>query len=273
MNNEKIKRLEIVKFRGLNRNETDDILAIEDPVEIKIIHPEVNQGKPNPISITMRTPGDDIDLALGFLFTEGIINSMDQVKSANQLGPNSVWVTLTSNASFDMNSLDRNFYTTSSCGVCGKASIDAIHTTTSFDIHKSKIQVNSKSLSNLQNELLAVQSVFSQTGGIHAAALFDIDGKLAFLREDVGRHNALDKLIGHSFQHDLIPLNNKMLLLSGRASFELLQKAGMAGIAIVLAVGAPSTLAVEVAERLGITLVGFLKSDGFNVYSNPYRII
>lgn len=270
---DQIKKINISRVDGKGITQDVDVLAVEDPVEIQVIHPEINGGAPKPISITMRTPGDDIDLALGFLFTEGLISSMQQIKSSAQLGPNNVWVTLDEKSSFNLNSLERNFYTTSSCGVCGKASIDAIRTTSAFEIQKNELNIEAKNLFDLQSAVLKKQSLFSETGGIHAAALFNEKAELIQVREDVGRHNALDKLIGWSLQENMIPLSSHVLMLSGRASFELLQKASMAGISIVVAVGAPSSLAVEVADELGITLVGFLKSDSYNIYTHRQRIV
>ena len=250
----------------------EDVLAVEDPLEIQVRHPKLNNGLPKPVSITMRTPGHDEDLAVGFLFTEGIISSREEIKSVAQFSPNHVMVNFNPEASFELSSLDRNFYTTSSCGVCGKASIDAIHTTSQVDIGADSTSVAASKLYDLQKQLLDHQSVFAQTGGIHAASLFDQQVNFIEVREDVGRHNALDKVIGHMCRAGKLPLFGHILLLSGRASFELIQKAGMAGIPIVVAVGAPSTLAVELADSLNITLVGFLKEASFNVYSHEYRV-
>ena len=269
---DQVKKVHIKKYSEADQTIVDDVIAIEDPLEIRILHPQINEGAPKPVSITMRTPGHDIDLSLGFLFTEGMLTSIDAVKDAAQLGPNTTWITLHENVELDIKSLERNFYTTSSCGVCGKASIDSIHTTTIYEIKPDNFFIEGNKLFHLQSTVLEHQSVFSDTGGIHAAALFDVQAELMFIREDVGRHNALDKLIGHAFQQNSLPLDKNVLLLSGRASFELLQKAGMAGIPVVAAVGAPSSLAVEVADRLGITLIGFLKESGFNIYTHAHRV-
>ena len=267
-----IKHKKIKTYNREGSVEREDAIAIEDPLEIQIRHPKLNEGLPKSISITMRTPGHDTDLALGFLFTEGIVRSANQIKSVHQFSENNIMVNLEPDVILNIGSLDRNFYTTSSCGVCGKASIDAIHTTTIFDIKKDDLSLKTSALYGLQQELLQHQSVFAQTGGIHAAALFDQNMAQVQLREDVGRHNALDKLIGYCFQANQLPLTGHILLLSGRASFELIQKAGMAGIPVIVAVGAPSSLAVELADDLGVTLVGFLKQDSFNVYSHAQRI-
>lgn len=252
---------------GDSRVEASDYVAVEDPLEIQIIHHSMNSGLPKSVSITMRTPGHDEDLAVGFLFTEGLIADEKDIESTIQKGPNHVWLTFHESASVQLNSLERNFYTTSSCGLCGKASIDAIKTKSKFPISAKAPLPDKKMLFGLQEKINNAQTLFSKTGGIHAAALFSKSGELIRLREDVGRHNALDKLIGSLLLEGQIPAYDRMLLLSGRASFELIQKAGMAGIGTVIAVGAPSSLAIELAEELNITLVGFLKPNRFNVYS------
>lgn len=224
----------------------------------------------------MRTPGNDKELATGFLFTEGIIASAQEISDIQHtqtlpgVESNTLLVTLNASSQYDVSRLNRNFYTTSSCGVCGKASIDAIKTVSPFQSQKAGISVAANILLDLPNKLRSVQETFELTGGLHACALFDLEGNMMALREDVGRHNALDKLIGHLAQQELLPAVEHILLLSGRASFELLQKAAMAGIQIVCAVGAPSSLAVDTAEQFGITLVGFLKEDRFNIYCGNF---
>jgi FdhD protein len=221
----------------------------------------------------MRTPGNDFELAVGFLFTEGIIKNNFQIKSHHlDESGNKIRITLHENETPSLKNTERNFYTTSSCGVCGKASIEAIKTVSSFNIHDDYTRIDTKLIQQLEKELLKQQAVFSQTGGLHASALFDNHGQFILLREDVGRHNALDKLIGASFRKDSLPLSGKILLLSGRASFELIQKAWMAGIAVVAAVGAPSSLAVSLAKEAGITLIGFLRNDRFNIYCGDERL-
>jgi FdhD protein len=224
----------------------------------------------------MRTPGNDFELAVGFLFTEGIIENIGQVasiKHCNGLHENVVRVELIDGLELDMSKLERNFYTTSSCGVCGKSSIDAVKTVCRLQEQVADdLQFSSEVIYRLPDVLRQNQSIFNNTGGLHGCALFDNSGNLLLAREDVGRHNALDKLIGASLQQNLFPLNNYLLLLSGRASFELVQKAYMAGIKIVAAVGAPSSLAVEMANDAGITLIGFLRGEKFNIYSGEQRI-
>lgn len=250
----------------------DDILAIEEPLEIRIAYKQGDNVINKNLSITMRTPGNDEELAVGFLFTEGIITNAEDVKSTLFIPDNTVLVTLNDNVALDMSKLERHFYTTSSCGVCGKSSIDSVRTVCRLDIHDEQLQIPFQLLHTLPDRLRKKQSVFEDTGGIHASALFDIDGNMLLVREDVGRHNALDKLIGIALENGLLPLNKHILLLSGRASFELIQKASMAGIKIVAAVGAPSSLAVELANEFDMTLIGFLRNERFNIYSGDKRI-
>lgn len=242
----------------------DDVVAVEAPLEIQVQLSNENRAKS--ISVTMRTPGNDTGLALGFLFTEGLIKNYQQVKNAFSFGENIVVVQLNEGENIELQNSERKFYTTSSCGVCGKSSIEAIQTISQFKI-KSMGVPSEEVLFGLKKTLEKQQSLFSLTGGIHAAAIFNLSGKLELIQEDVGRHNALDKLIGEALQKQLLPLENRILLLSGRASFELVQKAIMAGIGTIVAVGAPSSLAVQLARENGQTLIGFLKQDSFNIYS------
>lgn len=258
-----IHKTSIVRHSSDIVSTVDDYVAIESPLQISINH--------RPISVTMRTPGDDVVLALGFLFTEGIIQNSGQVISANQLDENIVNIYLKTDIT-PTASLERNFYTTSSCGVCGKSSVDAILTKSIYPIDHQKIEVTDEVLFSLQEKLLQVQSAFESTGGLHASALFHPDGSYICHYEDVGRHNALDKLIGNALINDRLPLSDHILLLSGRASFELIQKASMAGIPIIVAVGAPSSLAVELAQSTGQTLIGFLKKSSYNIYTGQDRI-
>ena len=251
-----------------------DDLAIEEPLEIQIIYGTIKNRIQKTISITMRTPGNDEELAVGFLFTEGIIKNKNQVAHTDvSLTENKALVILNENEKLDLQKTERNFYTTSSCGVCGKTSIDAIKTISAYNNTPDQIFLGTNLFYQLENELRKQQAIFESTGGLHASALFDLEGKFITLREDVGRHNALDKLIGAVFLKDDLPLTNKILLLSGRASFELIQKATMAGIKIIAAVGAPSSLAVQLAEEAGITLIGFLRNEQFNIYTGEERII
>ncbi len=219
----------------------------------------------------MRTPGNDIDLALGFLFTEGILVSRKQVSHV-ALGENKVTVLLNSPESVDLSRIERHFYTSSSCGVCGKTSIKALKTVCRLSNDPSHFTVEKELIKTFPNQLREQQQLFKSTGGIHASALFNIQGAISILREDVGRHNSLDKLIGAAFQTAILPLDQQLLLLSGRASFELIQKAAMARIQFVMAVGAPSSLAVNLAKEYDITLVGFLNETRFNIYHDVNRI-
>jgi FdhD protein len=251
-----------------------DQLAIEEPLEIQIIYGDKANRIQKTISITMRTPGNDEELAVGFLFTEGIIKNKAQVANTFvSSAENKVLITLNENENVNLQKTERNFYTTSSCGVCGKTSIDAIKTISAYNKMTDEICLGANLFYQLENELRKQQAIFETTGGLHASALFDLKGKFISLREDVGRHNALDKLIGAAFLKDELPLTNKILLLSGRASFELVQKATMAGIKIIAAVGAPSSLAVQLAEEAGITLIGFLRNEQFNIYTGEARIM
>lgn len=255
--------------------QVDDLVACEEPLEI-ILSWQVNGEKMHKnISVTMRTPGDDAALAAGFLFTEAIVNNADAIAAVNNptLNANQIVVHLKDGVIPNLQQTERNFYTSSSCGVCGKASIDAIKTVSSFGYLKSDTTIAADLLYELPQKLRVRQQTFDQTGGLHAAALFSNDGDIKLVQEDVGRHNALDKLIGTALMKNQLPLATHILLLSGRASFELIQKATMAGIGIVAAVGAPSSLAVQLAHEAGITLVGFLRSNGCNIYAHPARII
>jgi FdhD protein len=251
-----------------------DLLAVEEPLEIRLGLGKTHRA----VSITMRTPGADEELAAGFLFTEGILNSPQQIKSVKHCGKfpnnqNTIRLDLSENASVDFERLVRNFYTTSSCGVCGKSSLDALTVAGAKAISNTNIQKISAEIVHLLPETLRRhQTVFAETGGLHAAALFDFAGSLIDLKEDVGRHNAVDKLIGRQFLDGNLPLSGKILFLSGRASFELVQKAVMAQIPIVCAVGAPSSLVVEAAREFKLTLLGFVRENRFNVYSGGERI-
>ncbi|MEP6713177.1 MAG: formate dehydrogenase accessory sulfurtransferase FdhD [Ferruginibacter sp.] len=270
-----ITAVDITRSAASGIMHTADLVATEEPLEIIIAWPQDGSMMNKNISVTMRTPGNDAALAAGFLFTEAIIKNASEIKEITTLAfdPNKILVSLQDNAAPNLQQTDRNFYTSSSCGVCGKASIDAIKTVSAFRDLKSNATILAETLYSLPALLRKQQQTFDQTGGLHAAALFSPDGSIKLLQEDVGRHNALDKLIGMAFMKDMLPLSEAILLLSGRASFELIQKATMAGITIVAAVGAPSSLAVQLAQETGVTLVGFLRNNGCNIYSHPERII
>lgn len=251
----------------------DDILATEEPLEIRLNYGPADKRIQKSISVTMRTPGNDTELAVGFLYTEGIIKSYNEVKGCFTIPDNIVQVVLKEDIVLDLSKLERNFYTTSSCGVCGKSSIESVKTVCEIIDTDDTLQFQSQLIYKLPEILKQHQQVFASTGGLHASAIFDTGGNLILTREDVGRHNALDKLIGVVLEKDMLPLNNYLLLLSGRASFELIQKAAMAGIKIVAAVGAPSSLAAQTASEFGMTLIGFLRDERFNIYCGEKRII
>jgi FdhD protein len=250
----------------------EDHIAIEEPLQISLTHlGDAHKLYKKPISITMRTPGNDKELALGFLFTEGLIKSTKEIKQVRTT-ENSVDVVLHENHKVEMLKLERNFYTTSSCGICGKASLEAIAQQIP-DYKKEEFSISAELIKSLPEKLRTHQSTFLKTGGLHAAALFTQEGDLTEVKEDVGRHNALDKIIGNRIMADRLPLQNNLLLLSGRTSFELLQKAVMAGISIICAIGAPSTLAIDLAEEHDCTLIGFLSAERFNVYAGAKRVL
>jgi FdhD protein len=265
-----------------------DSLAFEEPLEIRLGFWEGEKFIHKAVSITMRTPGDDFALAVGFLFTEGIIKNRHQINSikhcfrlANKASgsnapavKNTVRIDLRKGESFDFGRLERNFYTTSSCGVCGKSSLEALKVigVESQCTKEDSPKISANLVLKLPKLMREKQVFFSKTGGIHASALFDEEGNLLCVKEDVGRHNAVDKLIGEYFLKNELPLSDKILVLSGRASFELMQKALMAGIPIVCAVGAPSSLAVQIAKEFNMTLLGFVREDKFNVYCGFKRL-
>lgn len=273
----------IIKVTLDGSEEKPDLVVVEEPLEIRLGFGSMDNRQQRSVSVTMRTPTHDFELALGFLYSEGIINSYDQILSVKycvdagkQATENIVRVELKPEVTFNAQSLQRNFYATSSCGVCGKASIEAIDNMI-CDIPKQKLEqnalkVNHQYILSLVETLTQHQKVFEYTGGLHAAALFDESGRIITIREDIGRHNALDKLIGNALTQNLLPLNNKVLLMSSRASFELIQKAVMANISIIVTIGAPSSLAVQVAEQFNVTLVGFLRNNSYNIYTGKERI-
>ena len=275
-----VKKIAVTKVNDVEGTETFDAVAIEEPLGIRLAYTLNGEPTTQNVSVTMRTPGNDAELAAGFLFTEGIVKNAGDIAGVGycfiacaENKENEIQVTLRDGVVPDLKNAERNFYTTSSCGVCGKGSIDAVRTVGDFANQDNDITVDSDLLYQLPEILLEQQAVFEETGGLHASALFNLDGELLLLREDVGRHNALDKLIGAGLQQGLLPLNNHILLLSGRASFELVQKAVMAGIRIIAAVGAPSSLAVELAAEFDITLAGFLRDRRFNIYTAARRIV
>ena len=274
----------IIKVSLDSLEEKPDLVAVEEPLEIRLGYGSMDNRQQRSVSVTMRTPTHDFELALGFLYSESIITFYNQILSVKycvdagkQATENIVRVELNPDVIFNIKTLQRNFYATSSCGVCGKASIEAIDNMI-CNLPKQKLEPNALKVGknyivNLPKSLSQHQKLFEYTGGLHAAALFDESGKIISVREDIGRHNALDKLIGNALTQDLLPLNGKVLLMSSRASFELIQKAVMANIHIIVTIGAPSSLAVQTAEQFGITLIGFLRNESFNIYTGKERII
>jgi FdhD protein len=253
----------------------EDVLAVEEPLEIRV------GGRS--LAVTMRTPGHDFDLAAGFLVSEGVITRSENFSSARYCAGatdaglnlfNVLDVSLAPGVAPPDPRLERSFYTTSSCGLCGKASIDAVRTHSAYEVRDDGLRVDTALLSTFPPMLRAEQAVFEKTGGLHAAALFDGgSGKMLVLREDVGRHNAVDKVIGWALKEDRLPLRGTVLMVSGRASFELTQKAMMAGIPVLAAVSAPSSLAAEMAAEVGMTLVGFLRGSSMVIYAGAERIV
>jgi FdhD protein len=241
-----------------------DLLAVEEPLGIQV------DGEP--LIVTMRTPGHDIDLAAGFLFTEGLLDSLDAISAIRMCDENTAAVTLGPGGAL-LRTASRNFMATSACGVCGKDSIEAIGVRSAFDVAADQVRVSPAVLAGLPDRLREAQRVFRSTGGLHAAGLFTADGTLLALREDVGRHNAVDKLAGWALRSGLLPLAGHILLVSGRASFELAQKAVMMGVPVLAAVSAPSSLAASLAADAGMTLIGFLRGTTMNVYTGEHRVI
>ena len=250
-----------------------DTLVVEEPLEIRL------GGEP--LTVTMRTPGNDFDLAAGFLVSEGVVSERKHIEAIrycagkDENGENTynvLDVELAEGVEPPDTSLQRNFYTTSSCGLCGKASLDAVHTVAQWEVRDDPLLLTPEVITSFPDRLREAQRVFQRTGGLHAAGLFDSEGELLCLREDVGRHNAVDKLVGWALLAETLPLRSTVLQVSGRASFELAQKALMAGIPAMTAVSAPSSLAVELAEDAGLTLVGFLRGSSMNVYTGAHRL-
>jgi len=249
-----------------------DLLAVEDPVEIRLQWEERGEARLTTIAVTMRTPGHDPELAVGFLFTEGVIAGREQIADVRSCRAGSIRVVLAPGTSVDLTRLERHSYTTSSCGMCGKTSASALRLASPFPLRDRLPLLDERVIRSLPAQLREAQQGFDLTGGLHASALCDLDGRVVTVREDVGRHNALDKVIGAELLAGRLPVDERVLVVSGRVSFELVQKALMAGIPILAAIGAPSSLAVEVARAAGMTLLGFVRADRFNVYSGGKRI-
>jgi len=258
--------------RNGSHGSATDMLAIEEPLEIRLQWDEGGEPRLTTVAVTMRTPGCDGELAAGYLFTEGILRDRRQIVELRSCRAGSVRVVLAAGAQVELSRLERHSYTSSSCGMCGKTSAAALRVTSAFPLHNQWAQVDEALIRSLPARLRRAQEGFDVTGGLHASALFDLEGRLLISREDVGRHNALDKVIGAELLADRLPAHDRILIVSGRVSFELVQKALMAGIPIVAAIGAPSSLAMQVAREAGMTLLGFVRADRFNVYSGGERL-
>ena len=272
--------IDISKVSGDQRVSKADSVAVEEPLEIQLSYPAAEGAAAKSISITMRTPGDDANLAVGFLYTEAIIQSAEQVASVEHCGAaaddtglrNIIRVSLNPDVEVDLGRLQRHFYTTSSCGVCGKASLEALRVTGQTSLSDNTVTFGRSVIVGMPDKLAAEQQVFTKTGGLHAAAVFNQAGEILFVREDVGRHNAVDKVIGALLLDAKLPASELGLMVSGRASFELMQKTLVAGIPLLAAVSAPSSLAVQLANDFGMTLIGFLRNDKFNIYAGEQRV-
>ena len=274
-------KYKITKFTKGKLENIDDLISIEEPLEISLKFKDKEKWITKSLSITMRTPGHDKDLVRGFLFNEQIIQNIKDIESIESFGEkvgqykiqNKILVTLNNSKNIDISKIKRDFLTNSSCGVCGKSSLDALEILKKDKTPKSNPKLSKDIIINSPSILRQNQSEFSKTGGIHASGLFSSDGKLISLREDVGRHNALDKMIGDSLINNHLKPNNQFIACSGRLNFELVQKVLMTNIGLMIGVGAPTSLAIDLANRFDMTLVGFVKEDSFNIYTNKQKVI
>ena len=270
----------VFKFKNNTLNELNDQISVEEPLEIIIKFKDKDKWIENTISITMRTPGDDEDLVRGFLFNERVIEKVEYIEKIESSGKptdqygikNKITVTINNSENIDIDKIKRNFLTNSSCGVCGKTSLDSLEIIKKDKVLKSIPKITKEIIMSSPDKLRQNQSEFSKTGGIHASGLFTAKGDIVAIKEDVGRHNALDKLIGHALDQKLLNTNTQFLTCSGRLNFDLVQKALMANIGVLIGVGAPTSLAIDLANRFDMTLVGFVKGDSFNIYSSSERI-
>lgn len=280
MNARGSRRAPVDRVRGERRESLSDELAVEEPLEIRVATLDDPGTEPQAMCVTMRTPGNDFELAVGFLLTEGLLRSREDLRSVEYArahvdgsSENVVDVVLEKGVPFDASNVRRSVYTNSSCGICGKASLEAIRVAGILPASAGRPRVRSDLLPVLPDRLREGQALFATTGGLHAAGRFDAAGRLLSLREDVGRHNAVDKLVGEQLLAGRVPLRDDVLVVSGRASFEILQKAAVAGFPFVVAVGAPTSLAVDLAREFRMTLVGFARGGGYNVYAGADRVI
>jgi FdhD protein len=271
----------VIKFIKNKFEKIDDLVSIEEPLEISIKFKDHNEWVTNSLSITMRTPGHDADLVRGFLFNEQIIQDLNEIENIESLGEkvgqykiqNKILITLNNSKNINISKIKRDFLTNSSCGVCGKSSLDALEIIKKDKTFKTEPKLTKEIITRSPSVLRQNQSEFSKTGGIHASGLFSSDGKLISLREDVGRHNALDKMIGNALNNNQIEPKNQFVTCSGRLNFELVQKVLMTNIGLIIGVGAPTSLAIDLANRFDMTLIGFVKGDSFNVYTNNQKVI
>lgn len=266
---ESVTRFDVERVDIGGRSASTDLVAVEEPLEIRLSRAE---GLPVTVAVTMRTPGDDADLAVGYLFTEGIIRGRDDVAGVHPCRAGAIRVELAPGVDVDLSRLERRSFTSSSCGACGKTSTAALRATPAWPLHDRDPVIGMELVHALPGLLRDAQVLFAATGGLHASALYDVTGRLVALREDVGRHNALDKVIGAELVAGRLPAHERILIVSGRVSFELVQKALMAGIPAVAAIGAPSSLAVDLAREAGMTLIGFTRAERFNLYSGHQRL-
>jgi len=273
-------KYKVLKYSSNNFNDVQDLVSIEEPLEISLKYKEKDNWVEQTLSITMRTPGNDEDLVRGFLFNEQIVKSLNDIDSIESYGDkvgqhkiqNKILATLNNSENVNISKIKRDFLTNSSCGVCGKSSLDALEIIKTTKTNASEPKISKDVIIQSPDILREGQSEFSKTGGIHASGLFNSDGKLIALREDVGRHNALDKLIGCAFEKKQFDPKDQFITCSGRLNFELVQKVLMTDIGIMIGVGAPTSLAIDLANKFDITLIGFVKRDSFNIYTNNKKV-
>jgi FdhD protein len=274
-------KYKVIKFKKNKFEKIDDLISIEEPLEISIKYKDQNEWVTNSLSITMRTPGNDEDLVRGFLFNEQIIQNLNEIENIESYGEkvgqykikNKILITLNNSKNINISKIKRDFLTNSSCGVCGKSSLDALEIIKKEKTFKDEPKLTKEIVVKSPSLLRKNQSEFSKTGGIHASGLFSSDGKLISLREDVGRHNALDKMIGNALNQNQIDPKNQFITCSGRLNFELVQKVLMTNIGLMIGVGAPTSLAIDLANKFNVTLIGFVKNDSFNIYTNNKKVI
>ena len=274
-------KYKVIKFKKNKFEKIDDLISIEEPLEISIKYKDQNEWLTSSLSITMRTPGHDEDLVRGFLFNEQIIQNLNEIENIESIGEkvgqykiqNKILITLNNSKNINISKIKRDFLTNSSCGVCGKSSLDALEIIKKEKTFKTEPKLTKEIIIRSPSILRQNQNEFSKTGGIHASGLFSSDGKLISLREDVGRHNALDKMIGNALNKNLIDPKTQFITCSGRLNFELVQKVLMTNIGLMIGVGAPTSLAIDLANKFNVTLIGFVKNDSFNIYTNNKKVI